>query len=349
MAKLDFTAAIEALEGVRTVAICGHVNPDGDCLGSALALALALQSRGYDVTPLLATRECPPLYDFLEGYELLTPACEYKCDPDVFISVDVPNIERTGDGAQVYKRAKTTIAIDHHEGPGDFADFNFVDSHAAAAGILVWDMIEQMGVQATPGIANCCFAAVATDTGRFQFQNTDPVALHAAANMASAGANPSEVARNVYQRRSLAALQLESLVIQRIKFVCNGRAAISYVSEKDFRELGASKDDGESLIDVVRQLDGIEVAVMLREQGPIVRGSIRAKTDRDVAAIARHMNGGGHKAAAGFTVKGNLKEAMDTVIPLLKDSFDQLPQAKESLEGEVTKTTVFRRVHLEDE
>ena len=328
----------------HTVAICGHVNPDGDALGSVLALTCALRSAGYRVTPLLATRERPHLYDFLYAYEDLTPACEYGAVPDVFISVDVPSIQRTGDGVYVFNRACKTIAIDHHQGPADFASVNLVDDGAAAAGMLVWDFIEQAGIERTPDIATCCYTALVTDTGRFQFQNADPDALKAAASMAEAGASPSEISRQVYQRRSMAALKLNSLVIDRMNLICDGRAVISWVREKDFAELGATKDDGESLIDTIRQLDGIEVAVMLREQGPIVRGSIRSKTDRDVAAIAEKMNGGGHKAAAGFTIKGRLENAYDQVVDLLSESFAQTPVARETLDAEVTRTTVFRRI-----
>ncbi|MDY5661750.1 MAG: bifunctional oligoribonuclease/PAP phosphatase NrnA [Coriobacteriales bacterium] len=344
MAKLDYGPAIELLKGAHTVAICGHVNPDGDALGSVLALTCALRSAGYQVTPLLATRERPHLYDFLYAYEDLTPACEYGAVPDVFISVDVPSIQRTGDGVYVFNRACKTIAIDHHQGPADFANVNLVDDRAAAAGMLVWDFIEQAGIERTPDIATCCYTALVTDTGRFQFQNADPDALKAAASMAEAGASPSEISRQVYQRRSMAALKLNSLVIDRMNLICDGRAVISWVREKDFAELGATKDDGESLIDTIRQLDGIEVAVMLREQGPIVRGSIRSKTDRDVAAIAEKMNGGGHKAAAGFTIKGRLENAYDQVVDLLSESFAQTPVARETLDAEVTRTTVFRRI-----
>ena len=116
MMKLDYTQGIELLDGAHSIAICGHVNPDGDCLGSVLALTLGLRSLGYEVTPLLATREQPKLYDFLECYADFVPACEYHARPDVFILVDVPSVSRSGDGEYVFKRAKRTLVIDHHQG-----------------------------------------------------------------------------------------------------------------------------------------------------------------------------------------------------------------------------------------
>ena len=189
--KLDYTQGIELLDGAHSIAICGHVNPDGDCLGSVLALTLGLRSLGYEVTPLLATREQPKLYDFLECYADFVPACEYHARPDVFILVDVPSVSRSGDGEYVFKRAKRTLVIDHHQGDASFADVGYVDSSAAAAGMLVWDFLEQAGVEMTPQIATCCYTALVTDTGRFQFQNADSRALMAAADMAAAGAIPA--------------------------------------------------------------------------------------------------------------------------------------------------------------
>lgn len=348
MTQLDYASGIDLLQGQHSIAVCGHVNPDGDSLGSTLALTLGLRGLGYDVTPLLATREKPRLYDFLEGYEDLIPACEYHGRPDVFILVDVPNAQRAGDAEYVFRRAKKTMVIDHHQGDAAFADVGFVDSTAAAAGMLVWDFLEQSGAELTAPIATCCYTALVTDTGRFQFQNADARALRAAADFAQAGAIPSEVARFVYQRRSWAALQLEALVVERMELLFDGKVVLSWVTEADFKEIGASKEDGDSLIDAIRQLDGVDVAVMLREQGPIVRGSIRSKTDRDVAAIAAKMNGGGHKAAAGFTVHDTLDKALVIVKGHIAQAIEEQPEASVSYAGEVTNTMAFSKIEEDD-
>lgn len=344
MTQLDYAAGIDLLQGQHSVAVCGHVNPDGDSLGSTLALTLGLRNLGYDVTPLLATREKPRLYDFLEGYDDLIPACEYHGQPDVFILVDVPNPQRAGDGEYVFRRAKSTMVLDHHQGDAAFADVGFVDSTAAAAGMLAWDFLKQAEAQLTPGIATCCYTALVTDTGRFQFQNADARALRAAADYAEAGALPSEVARNVYQRRSWAALKLEALVVERMELLFDGKVVLSWVTEQDFKDLGASKEDGDSLIDAIRQLGGIDIAVMLREQGPIVRGSIRSKTDRDVAVIAEKMNGGGHKAAAGFTIHDSLDKAREIVKKHIAEAMEHQPEASVSYDGEITNTMAFSKI-----
>lgn len=331
MAKLDFRPALKLLSGQRTVVVCGHVNPDGDSVGSVLALTYLLRKLGYEVTPLLATRDRPRVFDFLEGYEDLTPACEYEGKPDVFVSVDVPAIQRTGDGARVFERAKKSIAIDHHQGDGGFADVALVDDGAAAAGVLVWDFAAQAGVERDAALATCCYTALVTDTGRFQFQNADATTLQAASEMAAAGAVPADIALNVYQRETMASLKLRARALERMKFACEGRAVISYVTEEDFSELGALPEDGETLIDAVRELGDVDVVVMLREQGPVIRGSLRAKTDFDVSKVAVELGGGGHAAAAGFTVKEGFFEAEKHVLKLLSEALDAA--GKKAFEG----------------
>lgn len=321
MVRFDFSGAIELLKNAKTVALCGHKNPDGDCLGSILALACALRAAGVQATPLLATNDKPANLDFLEGFDGLVPAEDYKESPDVFVMVDVPSDERMENGAAVKARAASTIKIDHHAGPDDVADMCFIDTEAAAAGVLVWELIAQMGIEVTSGMAQCCFAALTTDTGSFRYQNADARAFEAASQMVAAGADPAHAAVCLYQRKSIAAIKLEARVAERARFECGGHLVISWMDEDDLAELGATRDDCEELTDVVRQIGGPEVSVILRGQGDHIRGSIRSKTTHDVQAVAMKMNGGGHKAASGFTLYGNMEEAIATVVALVAESF----------------------------
>lgn len=314
MARFDYTGAVELLDGAHRVAVCGHINPDGDCVGSALALTLALRARGVEATPLVAAHTLPASLDFLPGFELLEPASEYNGQPDVFIAVDVPEAKRMGDALPLFEAAPKTIVFDHHEGPASFADVNYGDPTAAAAALLVWEFARHLGAEDTPGVATCCYTALVTDTGRFQFQNADARALHAAAELVDAGADAADICLNLYQRKPLATLELEALAVQRVHFMCGGRAALSWIDDNDLASLGATREDAEDLIDVIRQLAGVEVAVMLKgQQDGHIRGSLRSKSELDVAAVARKMNGGGHKAAAGFSLTGDIEPALDTV------------------------------------
>lgn len=321
MVRFDFSGAVALFETATTVAVCGHKNPDGDCLGSVLALTHALRAKGVQVTPLLATGAKPANLDLLAGYDELVPAADYKKDPDVFVMVDVPSDERMTDGAQVKARAKATVKIDHHAGDDDVADICYIDPSAAAAGVMVWDLIGQMGVKRTAQIAQCCYVALMTDTGSFRYQNADASAFALAAEMVAAGAEPATAATQLYQRKTMAAVQLEARVAERMRFACDGHLVISWMDEHDLEEIGATKDDCEELTDVVRQIAGPEVSVILRGMDGHIRGSIRSKTDHNVRVIAEKMNGGGHVAASGFTLHCPMDEALETVIANVADSF----------------------------
>ncbi len=296
-------------------AICGHVSPDGDCIGSALALAWALRSTGKNVTCLLAKDE-PIDYGlrFLPGADQMVPACDYEGGCQTFVAVDVPDASRMGNEAKAFHaQAAETITIDHHISKCPMSRVNYVDADAAAAAIIVWKLIPLLGVEPDERMATCCYAGLLTDTGSFQYQNTSAESLSLAAQMVSAGADPSHVAEEAYQNRSRASIALEKRMLGHIEYPCGGKFAMSYLKRSDFVETNATKADAEPMIDIVRSIRGVRVACMLREQDGQVRGSLRAKDDTDVAVIANRFGGGGHKAAAGFTFKGTLDDAISAM------------------------------------
>ena len=197
----------EALDRFESFALCGHVSPDGDCLGSQLALAHALRAKGKRAVCLLAHDDAvDKSFLFLPGANELIPACEFESDVDAFIAVDVPNLERLGDAARVHESAGAHFTLDHHAVESCMAEYNYVDPDAPATGMLVWRLIGEMGVERTFEMAQCCYLALMTDTGRFQFQNTTPEAFALAGEMVTAGARPEECSQEIYQRRSAASL-----------------------------------------------------------------------------------------------------------------------------------------------
>ena len=312
----------EALDACESFVITGHVNPDGDCLGSTLALMHALRARGKQVDVLLV-EDTPVEYGlrFLPGFENLVPADRYEGKPEAFVYVDVSVRERIGCGAAIADACAKRFAIDHHANLEQVAELNYLDPDAASCSILVWEVIRELGVPMTPDIALCAYTGLMTDTGRFQYQNTDERAFSAAAEMVAAGAQPSLAGREFYQSRSFASLQLEQRMIAGMKLLHDNTIAFSVVTLDDFAACNAENADAESLIDTLRSVRGVLVACLLKERNGFVRGSLRAKDDdTDVAAIARMLGGGGHKAAAGFTLRMPLAEAIDQV----KDKLDRL-------------------------
>ena len=157
----------------------------------------------------------------------------------------------------------------------------------------------------------CAYAGLVTDTGGFRFQNSDSRAFNMASELVAYGVDPAFVAMNAFQNRTLASLQLESMVIERIEVVFDGKVSISWVRDDDMKRVGATKADVEPLIDTVRAVQGTRVACMLREQDGKIRGNLRSKDDTDVSALARELGGGGHKAAAGFNLEMPLLDAVE--------------------------------------
>ncbi len=294
--------------------ICGHVSPDGDCLGCQLALAHALRHLGKTATCVLVNDDpVEPALSFMPGMQDMIPAAEFAGACDVFVGVDVPTRERIGEGARaILDRSRTSITIDHHASPTAMCDYVYVDPDAAAASMLVWDVAKMLCDGAPPlESAECAYVGLATDTGGFRFQNCDKQAFDVAAELVDYGIDPGAIATSAFQSRTMASLKLEARTIDRMTLLADGRAALSWVCLADFQELGAFKSDAEPLIDTVRSLAGVRVACMLREQEGCVRGSLRSKDDTDVSVLARQLKGGGHKAAAGFTLNMTLAEAID--------------------------------------
>lgn len=295
--------------------ICGHVSPDGDCLGSELALMHALRSLGKRVACVFAKEA---IVDdgllFLPGIDEIVPAASYDGPCDTFIAVDVPTVERIGDASALQERAGFTVTIDHHAVDTRMSQASYTDPDAASTTMLVWEICGLLGVDRSGVIAECAYTGLATDTGGFRFQNADAAAFRAAADMVACGADPAAVAREVFQNRNIASFQLEALALERSTLLCDGAAIVSWLTLDDFTRFNASKADAEPIVTTLRSVRGIRVACLVREQDDMtIRGNLRSKDDTNVATIACQFGGGGHDAAAGFTTEGTLAEVLERV------------------------------------
>lgn len=317
------TTLFEIAERFRALddfVICGHVNPDGDCLGSQLGLYHSLRAMGKRAMCLLAK---PDPIDaglmFLPGIDKMVVASDYPTCARVFVAVDVPSVERIGTAASLHDKADVRFTIDHHAFDPAMAEYTYVDPDAPSASMLVWEIACLLD-SVTPEVAQCCLTGLITDTGRFAYQNTTAQAFKSAAKMMEAGADPALVNREFFQNRSLASVKLEQRILDRMEFHEDGSFVMSYLTRDDFDACGAVKADAEVLIDVLRSIRGVRIALILRENVPgEIRGSMRAKDEEtDVAAVARRFDGGGHKAAAGFTYHGSLDDARCDVVQTIK-------------------------------
>ncbi|MDA3936459.1 MAG: DHH family phosphoesterase [Actinomycetota bacterium] len=309
-------AAVE-LKRSESVVICAHVRPDGDAMGSVLGLTVALRDAGISAVPTLADPvQAPSSYSFLPGFSLFAAASELET-PDVFVALDTPNLDRLGVAGDLARKAKVTIVLDHHFDNAFFGDVNVVDTEAAATGQMLWRLLDSLAIEPSSEVALCLYVALMTDTGRFQYDNTDAKALRAAAEMLDAGVDASMASRLVYQERSAASIALEARALSRLTLANGGRVAYTWIDDMDFTETGAHANETETLPDAVRTLGGIDVSMLLRVRNGEIRGNLRAKTGFDVGSVAREFGGGGHRAAAGFTHVGTMGTLLERILPLL--------------------------------
>lgn len=322
----------EAILNMDSFCICGHLSPDGDCVGSVLAMRLILDQLDKPVDVLLADShvDLDKKFLFLEGAQAYVKAKDYKGDPQTFIALDVPSIDRLGkDAAEIFNRCHNTIIIDHHVSQKREAKLYFGDDAAASATELVWKLAKCLDVKLDKDIAMCALSGLMTDTGSFQYQNADSESFILASEMVEAGASPNDISNNLFQSKSIASIELEMKTIGHMEIMGEGRIALSWLSLEDLDDAHAKKTDCDSLINTLRSIDGVEIACMLREEQEGVRGSLRAKGDIDVASIANEFGGGGHKAAAGFTYMGSLSDARDELRRTLLDIYGD-PQSNEA-------------------
>lgn len=317
-ASMSVEAVFAMLSAAQTIAISGHINPDGDAVGSALALRDLLLAMGKEVVVLLGQESpAPELYSFLPRYDFVY-ASEYCGSPDLFIVVDAATVKRLGMSERVLQMARQTLVIDHHESYEGFSPNYFGDTTAPATASLVWRIIKASAIEPSLEMSSYCYVGLMTDTGRFAFKNTDRTAFADAMEMIDSGANPAELSQLVYEKKSLGAMRLEALVIDRVRFSCDGTVAFSYLLKDDLESLGLSRDATEQLPTILRSINGVEVAVLLRdEMSEGVRVNLRSRSSYDVGALARELGGGGHPGAAGATLAMPLDEAISTILGYL--------------------------------
>jgi phosphoesterase RecJ-like protein len=314
--EAELAQAAEAIRGGERFLVTTHENPDGDALGSMLAMALALEQLGKDAqTLLVGDAPIPGEYGFmkLEGLLRRVPP---DADQRILVAVDCANESRLGPDPEVLQLSPTVLNIDHHHDNTRFGDVNVIDSSASSTGELLRDLFSALDVKLTPDIAEALYIAVVTDTGRFQYTNTTPKSLRLAAELVEAGADLHRIFQGVYESVQFAKLKLLARALERAQVYEGGRLVVSYLLRDDFHEVGAAEPYSEGIIDYLRAVEGADMAALIREPprstGPLRRVSLRASHDElDVSAIARKSGGGGHRQAAGFSSDASIEEITD--------------------------------------
>ena len=296
---------LEALATCRTVCVVGHIRPDGDCIGSQVGLGLALEGAGKSVT-IWNDDGCPEKLRILDpGRRVTAPVPGRKFD--AVIATDCASFERLGRCGEHVGDRRVFLNIDHHGSNTRYADINWISPREPSTGELIYDLCRWAGWKITRPIADCLFAAVSTDTGSFQYATTTPDTLRTAAELVEAGADLGRICEEVYQSYPLTRVRLLRQVYNKFRLTQNNQVGYFWLKQSDYSRAGAAPEESEGLIDHIRAIEGVVVAVMLEEMEPdLTRLSLRSKSDRvDVSAIAALFGGGGHKAAAGARYQGS--------------------------------------------
>jgi len=303
-----------------------HYSLDGDAIGSELALAGLLTQLG--ARPHIVNHDAVPrIYRFLDPGNIARPFGEL--DPgiveraDLVFVLDVSNWERIGEPAQAIRRSHAkVICIDHHATSDGIADIDIIEPAAAATGIMIYDMIQALGAKITPPMAAALFVAIATDTGWFRFSNTSPAVFRAIAGITEAGAVPAEIYSFVYENLRWERLHLLKSGLGTLRSAAGGKVAWMTLSRGAFEESGADEEDVEGLIDFLRSIAGVEVAILFRESpAGVIRISMRSKSRIDVGRFAERFGGGGHARAAGIKMSGRLSDVTERVLAAVDELF----------------------------
>lgn len=304
-------------------AILSHVRPDGDALGSQLALALSLEGLGKNVA-IWNEDGLLDKYNFLPGGERLTRPAAVPEDFDIAIALDTATQNRLGTAAESVRKAKIWINIDHHPSNPGYGDLVYIDPTSPATGQILFELIQGEHFPMEAAIAENLFVAISTDTGSFQYPNTTARTFEIGAELVRAGVDVGRVSQLLYENYPRRRAELLRELLGTMRFAAAGKIATFSLSLQTAGNLAAQPEDNEGLIDHLRAIRGVIVAVFFEElaEGK-VRVSMRSKSDAvDVSAICQKFGGGGHKLAAGARVRGSLSEVEQKILEAICDVID---------------------------
>ncbi len=310
--------AIEEIGRAQRIGIVGHVRPDGDALGSMIALSLAARGAGKEAVasfgePFALGEE----FRFLDQ-TVLVPPTDFPGDLDLAIVCDTGVLDRVGSVGPAIQGADRVLVIDHHVTSGTIGDVRLVDPHAAATTQLVFELLQRLGWEITRPIAEALYCGLVTDTGRFQYSSTSPAVHRMAADLLAAGVEPAPIGRRLYEEAPFGYFTVVSRVLGRARLEEGAGLVWTTLLREDLREAGISWEAADALIDLVRLAREAGVACLLKETKPgVLKGSLRSRGAVDVAEIAAAFGGGGHRNAAGFTSELGVDDTIGRIVELL--------------------------------
>ena len=306
---------LEEIKKANKIVILTHENPDGDAIGSSLGLSLALKQLNKEVDVIIP--EFPRIFEFLPDANNIKKESDEQ-NYDLAIAVDCSDIQRLNGFAKYFEQATMKIVIDHHGKNKMFGDYNYVDPVAPACAQILIAMLEYFQIDITKEIGMCLIAGIITDTGGFRYSGVTTETFEFASWILSKGVNISDVYRRVLETKTKTNFELTKLAMDRLEFLENGKIAYTYITKEDEQRIGTQAGDHEGLVEIGRDIEGVEVSVFIREAEKGYKVSLRANEYIDVADVCLMFGGGGHLRAAGCTINGTLEQVKQKILAELK-------------------------------
>jgi len=326
----DFQKAVELINKSNNILITSHTKPDGDACGCISAMCNAMGTLGKNVTPLLLSAP-PQWYEFLFAEKAAVLGEDVRLDEltterfgkfDLIVIVDTNSYSQLPKLDEYLKQADTPVLVlDHHQTSDGLGDVELVDSDAAATGLIVLDLLKYAGWPVTEKIAESLFVALATDTGWFQFSNSNSRVYRACAELIDAGIKPTQIYEHLYLNFSYPRFRLMAGMLDKLELHLDGRYAAMQITKQDLERTGAAYSDTENLINECHRIDSVKASALFIElRDGRIRCSLRSRGPLDVSKIATKFGGGGHTMAAGTFLPGPLKNAKQLIMAEMKNS-----------------------------
>lgn len=308
---------LEEIKKAEKIVILTHETPDGDAIGSSLAMKVALSKLGKNADVII--REYPRVFDFLPGRKEVKENSEIE-QYDLAISLDCADFKRLV-GNEYFEKAKQTIVIDHHGSNKMYGDINFVNPVSPACCQILIGMFQYFDIEIDKELGTCILTGIITDTGGFRYSGVTPETFEFTADLLQEGVNVSDIYKRVLETKTKPNFELMRKTIDRMEFLEDGKITFTYITNKDLEEVNAGVGDHEGLVEIGRDIEGVEVSVFVRQrenEENTYKVSMRSNDYVNVSDVCLMFGGGGHEKAAGATIQGNLEQVKQKVINELK-------------------------------
>ena len=308
---IELDNIINVINNSNKICIFAHESPDGDAIGSSLALYMGLQQLNKEVD--IVIDEYPELFKFLPCIDEIKK--EGTKDYDLCIAVDCSIKKRIYDPNESFDSANTTISIDHHSSNNFFATYNYVEDKSPAAAKTLIKIFRRLNINITKEIGEALITGIITDSGGFRYDTVDDETFEFAAQMLDLGVNISNIYERTFDIQTKAQFQLTTIATSRLKFLSKGRIAVTYITLEDVKKTNAKTGDHEGIVNIGRKIEGVEISIFLREEKDGYRVSLRSNNKNyDVSEIATKFDGGGHTMASGCTIDEPLEKTIDLLV-----------------------------------